>query len=99
MLDILHYLFDKDATFTSAEHSESQSAIRTAIYENLYNKQYPYATNSATRSTTGDDYGDGDDYLLPPAVSNDRKPYVPPTPFNPDAENPFQGVLREAPLG
>lgn len=96
MLDILHYLFDQDTTFTSPEHAESRSGTRNAVYEHLYNMKYPYAWGTRSNTTIGDDFDD--DFALPP-IDREVKPYFPPTQFDPDAANPFQGVLREAPLG
>lgn len=99
MLDILHFLFDEDTIVVSQEHAESQSSVRTAVYQSLYNKVYPYAYAGGSGNTTaGDGFSDDYDFALPD-VSNEIKPYIPPTQFDPSAENPFQGTLREAPLG
>jgi hypothetical protein len=101
MLDVLHYLFEDDLSVYSAEQFESKNKIRKSVYPTLLGKPYKYAP----KETNNYDYGleDLDDPLEPfnpnQKISREVKPYMPPTNFNPDAQNPFGGALREAPLG
>lgn len=95
MLDVLHYLLDEDATVSSGEAARAKSEIRTTLYKTLYNREYVYSTTSSSNSF--------DEDFEPAAFggssSREVKPYMAPTNFNPDAANPFQGALRETPLG
>lgn len=99
MLDVLHYLFEMDTDFSSKENLEAKDHSRKIIYKSIYNMEYPYARS--TQADTGySEYADNGDFSNPaPAQTNSVKPYIPPTPFNPDSPNPFQGSLRESPLG
>lgn len=98
MLDVLHYLFEEDAVAYSAEHYESRGKVRDIVYETIYNSKFKYSSSTPTAS----DYG-FDDLDAPvnftPNTNREVKPYFPPTPFNPDAPNPFGAALREKPLG
>ena len=101
MLDVLHYLFEEDLSVYSAEQLESKNKIRQSLYPILLGQTYKYASKKDYNS----DYGleNLDDPLEKPnfnqKISREVKPYMPPTNFNPDAQNPFGGALREAPLG
>jgi len=90
MLDVLHFFFEQDARYSSAEEAESVSAMRTSFYRDMYGESYRYAMKSS-KSTTG---GTSNSLSDPSEV----KPYIPPTEFNPDAYTPFGSVL-DAPIG
>lgn len=98
MLDVLHYLLDEDMSFVNGEHAKSKSIIRESLYTNLYNQKYKYGYSENNSSF---DYDSDEDPFIATgnATSNEVKPYMPPTPFNPDAPNPFGSALREKPLG
>lgn len=99
MLDVLHYLFESDFDMSTAEQMDAKDKVRDIIYRDFYEKSYKYGSK---KKSANYDYGldDLDDPVnLEPIISKETKPYFPPTPFNPDAANPFGGVLREAPLG
>lgn len=86
MLDVIHYFFEEDARFSSAEEAEALSAMRTKLYANMYNQTYKYTV--ATKSSNGN-YAGGSDEL---------KPYIPPTEVNVDSPLPFGSDL-DSPLG
>lgn len=91
MLDVIHFFFEEDSRFVSAEEAEALSSLRTSIYRNLYGTTYQY---SSSKNKGNSDYAnDGyfDDF-------SETKPYIPPTDFNPNASNPF-GSLLDAPIG
>lgn len=100
MLDVLHYFFEEDFAYSSAEEAEARSNLRKELYL-LYGKTYSYIINSS-----GNDGGrkyvspEADfDLDLPTEFSpKERKPYVPATDFNPESTMPF-GSLLDAPLG
>ena len=99
MLDVLHYLFEEDLAVTSSEQMDAKNKYRASIYRNFYDVSYKYGSSSSNNNY---DYGldelDGP-VNAQPNIAKTTKPYIPPTPFNPDSPNPFGGALREAPLG
>lgn len=91
MLDVLHFFFEEDSRFATAEEAESVSAGRTTLYKDLYNVDYKYKLNTKPRKTgTSGEFS----YSDPDEV----KPYIPPTEFDPDSFNPF-GETLDAPIG
>lgn len=102
MLDVLHYFFEEDFAYTTAEEAESRSNLRTELYL-LYGKTYNYPVSSSESSGNG-----GRKYVSPEAnfdldlptefSPKERKPYVPATDFNPDSAMPFGSIL-DAPIG
>lgn len=111
MVDVLHFLFEDDINVHSAEQQEAKNQARSVVYQTLYNKAYKYGIgNSASKRSGGQTYADGS--TIPsegffgetevtefdPTVPKVKKPYVPPTEFNPDSPLPF-GKDLDAPLG
>jgi hypothetical protein len=96
MLDVLHYLLDDDLSFVSGDHAKAKSTIRESLYKNIYNEKYKYAVSDGTNQY---DFSDETLVTTGGAKSTEVKPYIPPTPFNPDSSNPFGAALRETPLG
>lgn len=102
MLDVLHYFFESDLDMSSAEQAEAKDKTRTAIYEELYNRRYAYATGTSAKPRQS--YKDFD--IEEPEAENIHsfnpaekpKPYVPPTRFDGNSEKPFGSIL-DAPLG
>jgi len=90
MLDVIHFFFEEDSRYGSAEEVESVSALRLSLYRNLYGKSYSYGPRNKTGNNTA-----GDSYLADSSVT---KPYIPPTEFNPESFNPYGSVL-DAPIG
>lgn len=95
MFDVLFYLLDEDLSYTSGDEAKYKSAMRSSLYKNLYNKKYKFDFGSPDDTRSFDE----DNSYLDGNITRETKPYMPPTSFNPDAPNPFQGALREAPLG
>lgn len=95
MLDILHYLFEEDATYDYNEQVEHKSRMCSVVYETLYNIDYAY--KDVARREMVDEFGES--MPMSPNIDREVKPYIPPTKFNPDAPNPFGAALRERPLG
>lgn len=42
LVDILHFFFEEDNTYTSEEAAKSQSSMRTALYQEMYGVTYKY---------------------------------------------------------
>jgi hypothetical protein len=103
MLDVIHYLFEQDATVSSEAEFETKNSVRDVIYETVYERKFAYSSkkskdfDNAENSYSSEPFDKDGNYI--PNKTNYVKPYVPPTNFNPDSENPFGGTLREAPLG
>lgn len=108
MLDVIHYFFEDDANYSTAEQAKARTGMRTQIYENLYNTTYKYGGDEDTSSTEGGvpptrDFGSIDeDEILDPINPFAKKsksvaPYTPPTQLREDDVNPFGDVL-DAPL-
>ena len=101
MLDVLHYYMEEDYMASTAEEMERHSKVRSAMYEQLYNTTYKYATTQ-TQSAGQRQYIDpddmNDDLSDVVALNPTAKPYTPPTEFNPESPDPFGGVL-DTPLG
>ena len=107
MLDIVHYFFEEDNTYSTPEGVESRSKLRTLLYGKLYNKEYKFPYTS---SETGYNYSTdiGEPELAPPGNSSDTedappkpdkgptKPFVPTTDSNSDSPLPF-GKLVDPP--
>lgn len=89
MLDVVHYFFEEDSRFSSAEEAEAVSELRTTIYGMLYGTPYRYKTKTSNRPG-GAAMGSGS--------AGGVKPYIPPTEFDPDSALPFGDIL-ESPLG
>ena len=110
MLDVLHYLFEEDANFSSEEQLKARSSVRSVIYKNVYDRDYTYRYDESSKGNDSmPDFGEPEgetassnferpvDPFAPPTAAA-PKPYVPPTDFDPTAANPFMGTLREPPL-
>ena len=96
MLDVLHYFFEDDMDFSTAEQAEARDKTRSSVYQNLYNRTYKYGRASGTTR----DFSEIEDIDTPqeapiepfnPAIRT--KPYVAPTQLNPDSQRPFGSVL------
>jgi hypothetical protein len=99
MLDVFHYLFEDDTTVSSSEEHDSKNSVRTAVYKTVYNRDFAYAIKAQETKNFDEEPFDEFDNYVPPSTSTSTKPYMPPTNFNPDSEDPFAGVLKERPVG
>ena len=100
MLDVIHCIFEDDAKVSSSEEHETQQSIRKILYKEIYGREYRYGSNSRNNNqySNYDEYSDDSGFNnFTPPTSNEVKPYIPPTNFNPDSDNPFG--LKEKPLG
>lgn len=112
MLDVLHYMLEEDMFVGSAAEIESRSKTRKYIYEQMYEREYLYGVSLDNSRSNADgseldvypeDGFMSDEIIVPfdpdePPIEKTRKPYIPPTNFNPDSSLPFGGTL-DGPLG
>jgi hypothetical protein len=101
LVDVLHYFFEEDhVRYESSEHAESASKMRSRLYQDLYGRDFKYAIQANSSGTSGGRkyVSNGDDSDYDDFGTNDQvKPYIPPTQFNPDSADPFNGAL-DAPI-
>ncbi len=102
---MFHYYFEEDNTHTSEDSMKSQSALRVAVYK-MYGQTYRYEYKGKQPKSPAD-YGyepENSPYDTTVAdkpfdpKTEPTKAYTPATNFDPDAANPFGGVL-DAPAG
>jgi hypothetical protein len=99
MVDVFHYFFEDDhLRYETGEHAEAASKFREKLYGDMYETKYNYSiSGSSSNSASGRRkyIGKNEDFdsAIPSSVSNQVKPYIPPTQFDPDASDPFGGVL------
>lgn len=106
MLDVIHYIFEEDLTFSTGEQADAQTEVRKSLYRELYNKTYNYNRGSGkSKNANGFDDIEGLMEEEPPVVpvdpvkeSKKTKAYTPPTNLNADSPLPFGNVL-DAPIG
>ena len=89
MLDVVHFFFEEDSRFSTAEEAEGVSALRTSVYKDLYGVTYKYASTKRKNTNSNEDYY---------SDLEQTKPYMPPTEFDPTTANPY-GSLLDAPIG
>jgi hypothetical protein len=103
MLDVLHFFFEEDLNYSTAEQAEATSRIREMIYSDMYGVTYRYAyKNSNNKSKSFDDDG-SDDFNLDDVVPYDPtskqvKPYIPPTEFDAEVGLSFGAGKLEPPM-
>lgn len=89
LVDVLHYMFEDDTAYASAEQAEARSTIRELLYRDLYNKTYKYAFNKSSGSANTGSQRLAD-FDIPDTVQDDikqrptpqkqaTKPYIRPT--------------------
>jgi hypothetical protein len=100
MLDVLHFYFEEDLRYGTAEEADAVSSVRVSLYRDLYATDYRYKVASKKHGKSRGSYASGNDFddLTPfdpdTAVS---KPYVPPTQF--DASGVDSSGVLDGPLG
>lgn len=92
MLDVIHFFFEEDSRYSTAEEAKAVESLRTSLYETIYQTKYNY---KATTNENGGSRQTASDF---PMTSNEVKPYIPPTEFDPNVGLKF-GNNVEAPLG
>ena len=114
MLDVIHYLFEEDMNYHTAEQATSHGQTRQNMYKALYGVEYSYfvaPTNGAKSFGEGLSTADGstlgmpedafdDDPVVPfnPKGKPATKPYFPATDLTGNASSPFGNVL-DSPMG
>lgn len=100
LIDVLHYMFEDDVITPTPELAELRDKARIRIYEDLYGTTYDYATPANRQATVNpidmpfDDGTSWDDKEeQPEGMKKATKAYVPTTDFNPNATNPYHGIL------
>lgn len=89
MLDVIHFFFEEDHRYHTAEEAKGTDSMRSALYETMYKTKFKYSTSGSSNTadnTSGFAYS-----------SNETKPYIPPTEFDPEVGLQF-GRNLEAPL-
>ena len=106
MLDVIHYIFEDDIRFSTAEESDAVTQVREVIYGQWYGYPYIFAGTRSSNNSNNGKYnnasGFSDDFDLKPYDPNIKqptKPFIPATQFDPDTGVPMTGNGRlEAPL-
>jgi len=98
MVDVLHYFFEEDSRYQSGEEAEAVSNLRSSVYRTMYGTTYKYAYNKGSSSAGRRYVSDNDPTSFDDFPSNEVKPYIPPTEFDPESSMPF-GAALDAPLG
>lgn len=87
MLDVIHYFFDEDFRYGSAESAHMHGKVRQHIYKELYGVKYMYALGSSEDASS-----------IRSSDGTEVKPYIPPTEFDSETGIPLDGIL-DNPLG
>lgn len=95
MLDVLHYFFEDDLDYASAEQAEARDTTRDTLYQELYDSSYKYSRKGRT---TYEPAMAGDitpEEKMPEPFNPAARPkaYFAPTTLNADAVKPFGAVL------
>jgi hypothetical protein len=105
MLDVVHYLFEQDMRYSSAEEAESVSKTRESLYVSMYDYEYKFKYRGQSNKSSGNGYktasnGDFDDITpYDPNIKQKPKPFIPATQFDADSGLPLSGNgLLEPPL-
>lgn len=103
MVDVLHYMFEEDMRFVSAEQAEAISKSRSMLYRDMYSKEYMYKFSTGIGSVASSidpplGYDDASD-IRPFDAERQAgvKSYVSPTKIEEDSTRPF-GTTLDAPL-
>lgn len=103
MLDVLHYFFEEDMFYSSAEQAEGRDRARQQIYRQFYESEYPYAVAGSSSNYQGsvrnfdEAITEEEEAKLTPfdplQKKQPTKPYVPPTRVNANSPLPFGDAL------
>lgn len=86
-LDVVHYFFEEDSSFSTPEEAVATTKMRKKFYELFYEKEYIYGISDEELKK----------YESSGVDEDGVKPYIPPTEFNPESASPFGAVL-DAPI-
>jgi hypothetical protein len=106
MLDVLHYFFEDDMNYASAEQADAKDRTREIIYQDFYGHKYAY---SNTQARSGNSYSaagqgimkdfDAEEEEKPieafDPMKKPPKPFVPATDVNAASPKPFGSALDE----
>lgn len=110
MLDVIHYFFDQDNNYSTAEQAEAHSAVRRAVFREWYGTAYRYGIPEKTQAfgeqaffATEEDNTNSEVVPVDPfkkvrKTEEAPKPFIPATDFNENSDKPFGSVL-DAPIG
>lgn len=101
MLDVLHYFFEEDMYYSSAEQADGRDRSREIIYRDFYNTSYPYASQRNSNTANGQgitrDFDSIEDEEIVPFDPMQKqkviKPFIPPTAVDARSEQPFGSGL------
>lgn len=93
MIDVLHVLFEEDATPSFENHEEIKSRVRETLYGDLYGRKYRYALKRQTPEQEALDFDPDMELPDAPPKKLPVKPFIPAT----DPED-LPGIL-DRPLG
>ena len=104
MLDVIHYFFEEDMNYSTAEQAKAHEKIRISVHRNLYNETYKYASSSSrsySRASANDEFFASPEEPLDDL--GDVKPFNPrkkaTKPFIPSTDVSQLGSVLERPLG
>jgi hypothetical protein len=97
MLDVIHYFFEDDLNYSTAEQAEARDKTRDSIYQELYHSSYKYSrkTSNGAYEPSQTDEVDTPEEKMPEPFNPAQRPkaYVAPTNVNADLQKPFGNVL------
>jgi len=104
MLDVVHYFFEEDMNYSTAEQAKAHEKIRISVHKNLYNETYKYASNSSRSYSSA---SESDEFFASPEEPlddlGDIKPFNPrkkaTKPFIPSTNVSSLGSVLDGPLG
>lgn len=97
MLDVVHYLFEEDLRVGTSEEAEAISKIRETMYPLLYGRPYKSLFTGSKSKYNMSTASSGPIPTVSTPPGSERKPYIPPTQFDPDSSVPF-GEKLDSPL-
>jgi hypothetical protein len=108
MIDVLHYFFEDDMNYASAEQADAKDRSREIIYRDFYDHSYAYSNTqeraNANYAASGQNFTkdfdvsslDGDEKIEAfDPMKKPPKPFVPATKLNAASPRPFGSVLDE----
>jgi hypothetical protein len=104
MLDVVHYFFEEDMNYSTAEQAKAHEKIRISVYKNLYNETYKYASSSSKSYVSA---ASNDEFFASPEEKQDNlsdvKPFNPrgktTKPFTPSTDVSRLSSVLDDPLG
>lgn len=107
MVDVLHFFFEDDMNYASAEHADAKDRSREIIYQDFYGHRYAYSNTQARANSSYSAGGQNftKDFDSSPEeeekieafdpMKKPPKPFVPATTVNAASPKPFGSVLDE----